>query len=213
MKIKWWGHASFLITTSKNKMILTDPYNEELPYNKITDKPDYVTVSHDHFDHNAVELLEGSPEVIKKSSGFEDDNISVEGISVYHDDAEGDKRGENIIFVIDTDDFKIAHLGDLGHDLNNKQLSKLKNVDILLIPVGGNYTIDAKRAKKIVDEIDPKIVIPMHYKTDILDFPITGVDEFLSYFEKKSVEIINGPEVEFDEIPSKQKLYLLDHVR
>jgi len=194
-------------------MILTDPYNEELPYNKITDKPDYVTVSHDHFDHNAVELLEGSPEVIKKSSGFEDDNISVEGISVYHDDAEGDKRGENIIFVIDTDDFKIAHLGDLGHDLNNKQLSKLKNVDILLIPVGGNYTIDAKRAKKIVDEIDPKIVIPMHYKTDILDFPITGVDEFLSYFEKKSVEIINGPEVEFDEIPSKQKLYLLDHVR
>jgi len=213
VKIKWWGHASFLITTSKNKMILTDPYNEELPYNKITDKPDYVTVSHDHFDHNAVELLEGSPEVIKKSSGFEDDNISVEGISVYHDDAEGDKRGENIIFVIDTDDFKIAHLGDLGHDLNNKQLSKLKNVDILLIPVGGNYTIDAKRAKKIVDEIDPKIVIPMHYKTDILDFPITGVDEFLSYFEKKSVEIINGPEVEFDEIPSKQKLYLLDHVR
>ena len=131
MKIKWWGHASFLITTSKNKMILTDPYNEELPYNKITDKPDYVTVSHDHFDHNAVDLLKGSPEVIKKSSGFEDDNISVKGISVYHDDAEGDKRGENIIFIINTDGYKIAHLGDLGHELNKEDLNRLKDIDIL----------------------------------------------------------------------------------
>ena len=213
MKIKWWGHASFLITTSNNKMILTDPYNEELPYNKITDKPDYVTVSHDHFDHNAVDLLKGSPEVIKKSSGFEDDNISVKGISVYHDDAEGDKRGENIIFIINTDGYKIAHLGDLGHELNKEDLNRLKDIDILLIPVGGNYTIDAKKAKNIVDKINPKIVLPMHYKTDILDFPITGVDEFLSYFEKESIEIFDGPEVEFDELPLNQKLYLLDHVR
>jgi len=213
VKIKWWGHASFLITTSNNKMILTDPYNEELPYNKITDKPDYVTVSHDHFDHNAVDLLKGSPEVIKKSSGFEDDNISVKGISVYHDDAEGDKRGENIIFIINTDGYKIAHLGDLGHELNKEDLNRLKDIDILLIPVGGNYTIDAKKAKNIVDKINPKIVLPMHYKTDILDFPITGVDEFLSYFEKESIEIFDGPEVEFDELPLNQKLYLLDHVR
>jgi L-ascorbate metabolism protein UlaG (beta-lactamase superfamily) len=194
-------------------MILTDPYNEELPYNKITDKPDYVTVSHDHFDHNAVDLLEGSPEVIKKSSGFEDDNISVKGISVYHDDAEGDKRGENIIFIINTDGYKIAHLGDLGHELNKEDLNRLKDIDILLIPVGGNYTIDAKKAKNIVDDINPKIVLPMHYKTDILDFPITGVDEFLSYFEKESIEIFDGPEVEFDELPLNKKLYLLDHVR
>lgn len=213
MKIKWWGHASFLITTSNNKKILTDPYNEELPYNKITDKPDYVTVSHDHFDHNAVDLLKGSPEVIKKSSGFDDDNISVKGISVYHDDAEGDKRGENIIFIINTDGYKIAHLGDLGHELNKEDLNRLKDIDILLIPVGGNYTIDAKKAKNIVDDINPKIVLPMHYKTDILDFPITGVDEFLSYFEKESIEIFDGPEVEFDELPLNQKLYLLDHVR
>ena len=213
MKIKWWGHASFLITNSNNKKILTDPYNEELPYKKITDKVDYVTVSHDHFDHNAVDLLEGSPKVIKSSSGFNDENISVEGISVYHDDAEGNKRGKNIIFVINTDGYKIAHLGDLGHDLNKEELNKLKGIDIILIPVGGNYTIDAKKAKDIVDEIKPKIVLPMHYKTDILDFPITGVDEFLSYFEKDNIEIFDGSEVEINKLPSKQKLYLLDHVR
>ncbi|MGM0446017.1 MAG: MBL fold metallo-hydrolase [Bacillota bacterium] len=213
MKIKWWGHATFLITTSDNKMILTDPYNEELPYKKITDKPDYVTVSHDHFDHNAVDLLEGSPEVIRENSGFEDDHINFEGISVYHDDAEGNKRGENNIFIITTDEFKIAHFGDLGHELEKEQLSKLKDIDILLIPVGGNYTIDAKKAKQIVDEIKPKVILPMHYKTDILDFPITGVDEFLSFFEKESIEIIDGPEVEIKELPSKQKLYVLDHVR
>lgn len=213
MKIKWWGHASFLITNSNNIKILTDPYNEELPYKKITDKVDYVTVSHDHFDHNAVDLLEGSPKVIKSSSGFNDENISVEGISVYHDDAEGNKRGKNIIFVINTDGYKIAHLGDLGHDLNKEELNKLKGIDIILIPVGGNYTIDAKKAKDIVDEIKPKIVLPMHYKTDILDFPITGVDEFLSYFEKDNIEIFDGSEVEINKLPSKQKLYLLDHVR
>ena len=213
MKIKWWGHATFLITTSDNKKILTDPYNEELPYKKITDKPDYVTVSHDHFDHNAVELLEGSPEVIKENTGFEDDHIKFEGISVYHDDVHGNQRGENNIFIITTDEFKIAHFGDLGHELEKEQLSKLMDIDILLIPVGGNYTIDAKKAKQIVDEIKPKVILPMHYKTDILDFPITGVDEFLSFFEKGSIEIIDGPEVDIKELPSKQKLYVLDHVR
>lgn len=213
MKIKWWGHATFLITTSDNKKILTDPYNEKLPYKKITDKADYVTVSHDHFDHNAVGLLEGNPEVIKENTGFEDDHIKFEGISVYHDDAHGNKRGENNIFIITTDEFKIAHFGDLGHELEKEQLSKLMDIDILLIPVGGNYTIDAKKAKEIVDEIKPKVILPMHYKTDVLEFPITGVDEFLSFFDKESIDIIDGPEVEIKELPFKQKLYVLDHVR
>ncbi len=213
MKIKWWGHATFLITTSDDKKILTDPYNEKLPYKKITDKSDYVTVSHDHFDHNAVDLLEGNPEVIKENTGFEDDHIKFEGISVYHDDVHGNQRGANNIFIITTDEFKVAHFGDLGHELEKEQLAKLMDIDILLIPVGGNYTIDAKKAKEIIDEIKPKVILPMHYKTDILDFPITGVDEFISFFDKESVDIIDGSEVEIKELPSKQKLYVLDHVR
>lgn len=213
MKIKWWGHSSFLITSSDEIKVLTDPYNEELPYNKITDSPDYITVSHDHFDHNAVDLISGRHVMVKTTDGIKNEQITIKGISSFHDENKGEQRGENIIYVIEFDQFKVCHLGDLGHKLTNDQIKQLKDIDILLIPVGGNYTIDANQAYKIVNELNPLIVMPMHYKTEILNFPISGVDKFIKLFKNNRVEVINNSEIEIDQKPKEQKVYVLDYVK
>lgn len=213
MKFKWWGQASFLITKDDGTKIITDPYNEDMPYKKINDEADYVTVSHDHFDHNAVETIPGQPYVVNNVSGFKDKKVDITGISTYHDDAEGAERGENIIFMMQLDGMKVSHLGDLGHPLNSSQVEKLKDTDILLLPVGGHFTIDADQAYEVVKKLEPKIVIPMHFKTDILDLPIKGVDKFLKHFDENSIVRMNGPEVKFSELPVKQKVYVLDYVK
>lgn len=213
MKIKWWGHSSFLITTDDGLKILTDPYNEDLPYVRIDDKADYVTVSHDHFDHNAVDLLPGNPKVVDNIEGLENNEIKIEGIASYHDDKKGAERGQNIMFNFKFNGKKLSHLGDLGHPLNKDQLKKLKDVDYLLIPVGGHYTINADQAYKIIKQIKPKVVVPMHYKTEILDFPIKGVDDFLGYFSKENIKIINNSELEITKLPEEQLVYVLDYVK
>jgi len=213
MKIKWWGHASFTITTASGTKIVTDPYNEDLPYKAIDDKVDLVTVSHDHFDHNAISSLPGTPRSIKDIEGFENEEIKIKGIESFHDDQSGEERGTNIIFTYQVDDMKLCHLGDLGHPLNKKQLEQLNDIDVLLIPIGGHYTIDADQAYEIVKQLEPIVVIPMHYKTDILDFPIKGVDKFLKHFEEKSIIRVNGPEVEFSSLPFVQQIYVPDYVK
>ena len=213
MKFKWWGQASFLITKSDGTKIVTDPYNEDLPYKKINDKADYVTVSHDHFDHNAVDTIPGQPYIVNNVSGFKDKKVDITGISTYHDDVEGAERGENIIFMMHLDGMKVSHMGDIGHPLDSSQVEKLKDTDILLLPVGGHFTIDAGQAFEVVKKLDPKVVIPMHFKTDILDLPIKGVEKFLKYFAEESIVRIDGPEVKISELPDKQKVYVLDYVK
>src|SRR6056297_1285691 len=213
MKFKWWGQASFLITKDDGTKIITDPYNEEMPYKSINDKPDYVTVSHDHFDHNAVNTIPGQPYVVNNISGFKDKKVDIKGISTYHDDSEGAERGENIIFMMQLDGMKVSHLGDLGHHLTSTQADKLKDTDILLIPVGGHFTIDANQAYEVIKQINPEIVFPMHYKTGILDLPIKGVDKFLKHFDEDRIVRVNGPEVEFSSLPFEQKVYVPDYVK
>jgi L-ascorbate metabolism protein UlaG (beta-lactamase superfamily) len=209
MKVKWWVHSSFLIEHNGIK-IITDPYDDSLPYQKITDKADYVTVSHGHFDHNAVERLDGDFKVIDSSKGFKNNEIEIEAIKSYHDSHQGEDRGENLIYLIQLEDKKICHLGDLGHDLDNKSINKLKNIDLLLIPVGGNYTIDAEMAYKLAEKINAKLTIPMHFKTDILDFPITGVNKFTDKYDKNEVEFANKSEINTEKIKNK-KVIVLDY--
>ncbi|MFO7815011.1 MAG: MBL fold metallo-hydrolase [Halanaerobiales bacterium] len=213
MKFKWWGQASFLITKDDGTKIVTDPYNEDLPYKKINDEADYVTVSHDHFDHNAVDTIPGQPYVVNNVSGFKDKEVDIIGISTYHDDSEGVERGENIIFMMQLDGMKVSHLGDLGHSLDSSQIEKLKDTDILLLPVGGHFTIDADQAYQIVKELDPKVVVPMHFKTDILDLPIKGVDKFLDNFSSEKIEKVNNCELEINKLPDTQTVYVLDYVQ
>jgi len=209
MKIKWLGHASFLITSDSGLRIITDPYapSERLTYGEINESVDIVTVSHEHGDHNNVAAVRGNPEAVRGTARVK--GIEFKGIPTYHDDTEGKLRGNNTIICFEVDGVKVCHLGDLGHLLSDKQTAELGSVDILLIPVGGSYTIDAEVASQVCDRLKPKVIIPMHFKNDKCTFPIAGVDEFLQ--GKGSVSRLDTSEVEFKqgELPTTTKTVVL----
>ncbi|MDN5276079.1 MAG: hypothetical protein PWR01_44 [Clostridiales bacterium] len=179
MRITWFGHACFRLVSDSGVTIITDPFDETVGYELPDEQADIVTVSHQHFDHNYVQGVPGNPEVISKIGNFYVKDIPIKGIKSYHDDQGGNKRGINIMYVFDIDGIKVCHLGDLGHTLAGEQVEQIGDVDMLLVPVGGTYTIDARAAADVVASLKPSIVIPMHYKTDRIDFPIDGVDKFL----------------------------------
>jgi len=218
MKIKWFGHASFGITSQQGRIVVTDPYepggyNGAVGYKPITAVPDIVTVSHDHADHNYTKKLAGKPAVIDKKGSYEIAGIKITGIPVYHDTKQGKERGNNIIFVYEIDGLRIAHCGDLGHTLSDKEIAMLGEIDILLIPTGGYFTIDAAQAADVAENIKPKIVIPMHYKTDALDFPIAGVDEFIR--GRKNIKRVVTPEVSIikETLPLETKIWILPYAK
>ncbi|KRQ87765.1 metal-dependent hydrolase [Caloramator mitchellensis] len=194
MRIKWLGHSCFKITNSKGIRILTDPFDDNVGYHLPQVETDIVTMSHQHFDHNFVDCVKGNFEVVNKVGNFYVKDINITGVHTYHDEEGGKKRGDNIVYVFETDGMRICHLGDLGHILTPAQVEMISKVDILLIPVGGIYTLDAEKAKEIVSILRPKIVIPMHFKTDVLKFNLDPVDNFTAYFE--NVEILKGQVIE-----------------
>lgn len=174
MNIKYLNHSSFKIIgrtpTGIEISIVTDPFvPESVGYNYPEQKAHIVSLSHHHDDHNNINAVEGidnnTPIVLDTPGEYEIGGLIVNGIKSYHDDAEGSKRGPNTIYTYDFSEARIAHLGDLGHKLEPEQSEDLENIDILMIPVGGFYTIDAKTAAEIVEELEPSVVIPMHYKT------------------------------------------------
>ena len=213
MKIKWLGHASFLITSEEGLRIITDPYSVGggINYGKIQETADIVVVSHDHPDHGNVAAVKGKPEVVSTLGSRRVKGIEFKGIASYHDEAKGRQRGPNIIFCFTVDKMRICHLGDLGHQLDTSQIAEIGGVDILLIPVGGFYTIDAKGAAKVCEQLSPKVVIPMHYKTAKCDYPISGVDDFLK--GRKDVRRLDVAEVEFkkEQLPSATETVVLKH--
>lgn len=209
MKIKWLGHSSFLITSDAGTRIITDPYGKDdrLRYGEIKESADIVSVSHDHFDHGNIAAVRGNPKVVKGTTEVK--GIKFKGIPTYHDEDKGSKRGNNIILCFDVDGVKVCHMGDLGHPLSKEQLNELGKVDVLLIPVGGFYTIDAEAASKLCDQIKPRVIIPMHFKNDKCNFPITGVDEFTK--GKSNVTKLNASEVEFKagKLPANTQITVL----
>ncbi len=213
MKVKWLGHASFMITSDAGIRIITDPYHASvaLNYGEIKESADIVTVSHEqHGDHNNVAAVGGNPEVVRDAGTKEIKGIRLNGIATYHDDAEGSKRGNNTIFCFEVDGIRVCHFGDLGHSLSDKQVAELGSVDMVLIPVGGNYTIDAKVATEVCGKLAPKVILPMHYRNDkCSSFPVSGVDEFLQ--GKKDVSQLDASEVEFKqgELPASTQIIVL----
>ncbi len=192
MQIQWLGQSCFKIQ-SKNIngeiTIITDPYGPSIGLKLPKLQADIVTISHDHDDHNNIDVVSGDPFIIDSAGEFETKGVFVFGIPAHHDNKEGQERGNITIFKINSEDITIAHLGDLGHELNSDILERLGNIDILLLPVGGTYTIDAKMASKIVSVIEPRIVIPMHYqipglKVDDLDTVEKFIKESGLPFEK-----------------------------
>jgi len=212
MKIKWLGHACFMITSDKGTKIITDPYftGGDLSYGEIKESADIVTVSHtQHSDHNNVDGIRGNPYKVTGMLAVEVKGVKFEGIPTYHDEAMGTLRGSNTIICFEVDGIRVCHLGDLGHQLSDTQVAELGSVDILLIPVGGYYTIDAKVAGQVCDRLKPKVVIPMHFKNNKCAYPIAGVDKFLK--GKKAVSQLDASEVEFKqgELPASTQIMVL----
>ncbi len=159
--------------------MVTDPFDKKIGLKPPAFEANVITVSHDHFDHNNVASLRGNPFIIDSAGEYDIKGVSVYGVESYHDDKEGKERGSNIIYRIMVDNISVSHLGDLGHALDNKQLDLLSGTDILLIPVGGKYTIDAQKAVEVVAQIEPRIVIPMHYKVPGLKVDLDTADKFI----------------------------------
>jgi L-ascorbate metabolism protein UlaG (beta-lactamase superfamily)/uncharacterized membrane protein YesL len=174
VEIRWLGHACFLITAGDGTRILTDPFDDTVGYDLPTVPADIVTVSHAHFDHNNVGVVQGSPEVVDSPGDRSFGGVRIRGVHTCHDTKGGALRGRNIVFIIETDNVAICHAGDLGHVPSDETVKNIGRVDVLLIPVGGTYTLDARGAEEAVRKLGPKIVIPMHYKTR--DLKLTELD-------------------------------------
>jgi L-ascorbate metabolism protein UlaG (beta-lactamase superfamily) len=211
MKVKYLGHATFVITSNKGVRVITDPYETgpDLTYGEITESADIVTVSHYHHDHGNVAAVKGNPEVVNRAGRSEAKGIDFNGIASYHDEAGGSLRGDNIIFCFELDGVKVCHLGDLGHRLDDKQVKEIGSVDVLLIPVGGFYTIDAKVATEVCAQLKPRVIIPMHYKTAKGLAGISGVEGFLS--GKANVSRPDSSQAEFKpgELPATVQIIVL----
>jgi L-ascorbate metabolism protein UlaG (beta-lactamase superfamily) len=216
MEIKYFGHSSFQIK-NKYATIVTDPYDQnaigiKFPKNI---EANIVTVSHDHADHNSISNISGSPFVISEVGEYEVSGISFTGFTSFHDNEKGDKRGLNIIFKIEADGLNICHLGDLGHNLNDDELDRIDGVDILMIPVGGFYTIGSEDALKIIKEIEPSYVLPMHYGRSELDPKAFGslvtLDKFL-HDAGADTEIQKIPKLNVtkDKLPEKMQYVIFE---
>ena len=211
MKIKYLAHASFLVTSDSGTRIITDPYttSPRFEYGDIKEHADVVTVSHGHGDHNNVAAVQGSPRVLDKPGKTRVKGIEFNGVETYHDDTKGKARGNNVVFCFEVDGVKICHLGDLGHKLDDKQIVEVGKVDVLLIPVGGFFTIDPKTAGDVSRQIGAKLIIPMHYLTGKIKLPIGGVDEFLK--DKKNAVRQDTSEIEIraNALPATQQVVVL----
>ncbi len=196
MKIKWLAHACFLITSEGGTRIITDPYatGSGITFGEIAEAADVVTTSHDHFDHNNVAAVRGQPQVVKGVGQHQAGGIDFLGVATFHDDAQGGARGANTIFAFAVDGVRLCHCGDLGHSLTPEQVDEIGPVDVLLVPVGGTYTLDGAAALQLCTLLKARMVIPMHFKTKGCGLPIAGVDDFIK--GQASVRHVSGSEVE-----------------
>lgn len=177
MVIQWIAHACFKITLQSGKVLVFDPF-DDIGYQMPQIRADLAFVSHGHFDHNAVDRLTGDFQVFDAPGEYEQAGVKIEGIPSYHDDAKGAKRGENVIFKVTAEGLTITHLGDLGHLPSEELYRRLEGTDVLMIPVGGNYTIDAQQAFEVCKRVEPNIILPMHYKTPGLQVDVARLYHF-----------------------------------
>ena len=186
MDISYLGHSSFKIK-GKTATVLNDPFDPSMVGIKFPKtEADIVTVSHHHADHNQLERVEGVKKVISGPGEYEVMGVSFIGIASFHDSDKGENRGKNTIFVLEMDGLRLAHLGDLGEKLSQSQLEEIGDIDVLMIPVGGFFTIGPREASEIIQEIEPYFVIPMHYNCPDLNQSQFGKLSFLDDFLRES---------------------------
>lgn len=214
MQLTWYGHSCFLLTAESGYAILTDPCDQETGYELHDLVCDAVTISHEHPDHNCLAIVAGTPTILRTPGEFLAGDIPVTGISSFHDDAKGTHRGENIVFLYQIDGLKVLHLGDLGHMLPDETIKKIGDVDILLAPIGGVSTINAKTATELSDRLHAKVLIPMHYKTPALHFDIEGLEPLLAANANRRVHHLNANTASLScDTLGDRRLLILDYKR
>ena len=210
MDINWYGQSMFRLK-GKTSSVVIDPYSSELTGLKLPKdlEANVVLSTHDHSDHNNIEVIGGNPVVITGPGEYEISGVSIVGVGTYHDSVSGSERGNNTIFHLLMDGINIVHLGDLGHLLSEEQLSQIDETDILFIPVGGNYTIDAENAAKVVAQLEPRIVIPMHYQIPGLKAEVSGVEEFLKEMGAENITPLGKFSITKDKLPEETQVVVL----
>jgi L-ascorbate metabolism protein UlaG (beta-lactamase superfamily) len=210
MDINWLGHSCFRIK-SRNAVIVTDPYPPDLGYSLGKPSADIVTVSHPHPGHSYTRGVSGDPRLVRGPGEYEISDVLIIGVATFHDNDKGGKRGKNTVYLMDVDGVSVCHLGDLGHVLTADQVEQIEEADVLLLPVGGVSTIDAAVAAEVVRQLEPKVVVPMHYRTEALNKGLATVDGFLKEMGQK--EITSQPKLTLTKttLPLITQVVVLDY--
>lgn len=216
MKLKWLGHSSFLLTSSSGVKVLTDPYRSFFPifrYKPIRLAVDIITISHGHFGHSKTWGFPGNPVVVRESRSHSPKGIEILGISSFHDDFEGKRRGSNIIYRFSMDDIRLCHLGDLGHILTASQVGQIGKVDVLMAPVGGISTAGVEAIEAVCHQLRPRVIIPMHFRTNKTLIPLKTAEDFLRRWDETRVQRLKLKELDFrrGDMVEDTQVWLLKH--
>ncbi len=208
MDITWLGHSCFRIKGNQ-AVVITDPFPPGLGYNLGKQTANIVTVSHPHPSHSYVQGIGGEPHLITGPGEYEISNVLIIGIDTYHDAVKGQGRGKNTAYLMEIDGVAVCHLGDIGHVLGDEQVEEMGNVDVLLLPVGGVSTINAAMAAEVIRKVEPKVVIPMHYKTPQTGRELDTVDDFLKEMGQEQIEPRPKLSVSRSNLPVSTQVYVL----
>ncbi len=210
MDINWLGHSCFRIKGSQ-ATVITDPYPPSLGYSLGKSTARIVTVSHQHSSHCYVEGIGGEPRLVVRPGEYEIGGVLIIGVATFHDADRGEKKGKNTAYLMEVDEIKVCHLGDLGHVLTTEQVAEIGSVDVLLLPVGGVSTIDAPMAAEVVRQLEPKAVVPMHYQTPALSRELDPVERFLKEIGVKPAEPQSKLSFTRSNLPISTQVFLLNY--
>ncbi len=207
MNISWYGQGLIKIVgkTDQAVTILIDPYSEkDTGLRPPRPAVDIVLAATPKVDHSKFKGVSGDPFIIDGPGEYDVKGVTIRGIATYHDNEQGAKYGNNTIFGLQLEGIRVCHLGCLGHELTQKQISEIGNCDILIIPVGGDRTIDAKKASSIINEIEPRIVIPTHYKLPKLKYKLDSVDPFLKEMGASNIKPESKLKIKKSDLPKEE---------
>ncbi len=210
VEITWLGHSCFRIKGSQ-VTIVTDPYPPELGYSLGKPTARIVTVSHAHPSHSYTGAVGGEPKVLSGPGEYEISGVLIIGVAVFHDGEKGSQRGKDTVYVMDVDGVVVCHLGDLGHVLTSEQVEEIGHVDVLLLPVGGLSTIGPKQAAEVIRQLEPQVVIPMHYRTPVINWGLEPVEGFLKEMGIEHSESRPKLVVSKSNLPISTQVFLLDY--
>jgi len=207
MQIIWYGQSFFRILTQRGKNnqvnLIIDPFDEKIGLKVPFLETDILLITHHHHDHDNLKAIKGNPFIISGPGEYEIKGVFIQGIPAFHDNVRGKERGLNTIYTIETEEIRLCHLGDLGQkELDSEQLEEIGDIDILMIPMGGVYTISAKEASKIISQLEPKVVIPMHYQIPRLKIKLEGLNKFLKIMGIKTPEILKKLLIKKKDLPA-----------